>query len=231
MVGGDGVSLDVGAPLVRETLVAEVAQRLRELILTGKLAAGSRLHQESLSEALGVSRTPLRQALAVLAHEGFVRRGPGSQYRVAEVDRTDLRELYLVRRELDALAAELAAMRRTDAQVAALRDEVQAMGAAGDVAWLDHHRRFHVLIYEAAANRHLLRNTPLVQLSTQLFYPLLLSARTGRVRSHADHERLCAAVAAGDAAGARRAAWDHITRAMSQLDDGPSIPQEGDRRA
>src|SRR5690606_14822575 len=121
-----------------------------EMILDGRLEQGSRLHQEELSHALGVSRTPLRQALGLLVQEGFVERSTSSHYTVSVVRKDTLYDLYLVRRELDALAAELAAKRHRAGDLRRLDREIAAMEKAGTHDWLAHHRAFHTAVYQAA---------------------------------------------------------------------------------
>lgn len=207
----------MGEPLVRHTLVSEVTARLREHILGGRFPPGARLHQEDLSEALGVSRTPLRQALGLLVMEGFVVRSETSQYTVAAVDKANLGDLYLVRRELDGLAAKLAAARHTEDDIARLSTALDAMTAADPHEWLREHRAFHVAIYEAAHNEHLMRMTPIVQISTQLYYPQLMAARDRRERSHKEHQSVFDAIVAGDTEVAQNQARQHISAAMDLL--------------
>jgi DNA-binding GntR family transcriptional regulator len=208
---------DLGEPLIKETLANEVAERLRELIVTGRLPVGTKLHQEELSQALGVSRTPLRQALVLLVQEGFVHRSSSSQYTVASIDKEALKELYLVRRELDALAAEFAAQRHATEDLRELEHELSEMEAFNSDSWLIHHRRFHVLIYEASRNVHLLRNTPIVLLSAQMFYLQLRSSRNRMEEAHHEHQRIFQAIATGDHEKARREAYAHITNSLKIL--------------
>ncbi|MCL6562420.1 MAG: GntR family transcriptional regulator [Firmicutes bacterium] len=209
--------MDVGGPLVKESLVTEVARRLRDLILSGQLPPGMRLHQEALSQSLGISRTPMRQALALLVEEGFVDRSPKSQYTVATLDRESLYDLYLVRRELDGLAAELAAERRTEQDLQALEAELAIMEDADPHQWLVHHQRFHLLIYAASRNPHLRRSENTVLLSTRLFHPQLTAHDARRTASFQEQRRIWEAIAAQDGARAREEAREHITQAMAVL--------------
>lgn len=209
--------MDVGDPLVKGSLVQEAAKRIRGLILTGELAPGIRLRQEDLSRALGVSRTPLRQAIALLVEEGFVDKTQTSQYTVASLDFESLLDLYRMRRELDGLASAQAADRRTPAQINALHEELHAMKESDPYGWLVHHQRFHLLVYEASHNIHLNRNRYSVLLSTRLFNPQLTARHTRRVESYQEQVAILQAIEAGDAAKAHTDARIHITNAMQVL--------------
>jgi DNA-binding GntR family transcriptional regulator len=206
--------VDMGGPLVKESLVYEVAERLRDLILKGQLPPGMRLHQEELSQALGVSRTPLRQALALLVEEGFVSRSSKAQYTVASMDASSLLELYLVRRELDGLAAELAASRRTAPQLETMQRELDAMAAAEPHDWLVHHQKFHLVIYEASRNPHLTRLQHTVLLSIRLFNPQLTASHSRRTESYHEQTQIFQAIAEQNPSAAREHARLHITNAM-----------------
>src|SRR4051794_28051850 len=91
-------------------LVDEVVSRLRDNIIDGTIPAGSRLPQVALAEQLGVSRTPLREALRVLESEGLLRTADNNRtVEVVQVTPDDLRDMYELREVIDGLAARLAA--------------------------------------------------------------------------------------------------------------------------
>ena len=209
--------VDIGDPLVKETLVHDVAERLRTLILTGEMLPGMRLRQEDLSRGLGVSRTPLRQALGLLVEEGFVERSPKAQYAVTTMNQDSLLDLYRVRRELDGLAASLAAQRRSDIQLTEMSNELQLMKDAQPHEWFIHHQRFHVLIYEASMNTYLQRHKNAILLSTRLFNPQLAASQTRREQSFSEQVQIWSAIEAQDSTNAKRKAKNHITNAMKLL--------------
>ena len=103
------------------SLTEETAERLRGLIEEQHLAPGAHLREKELTEQLGVSRTPLREAFKILAREGLVELLPNKGARVAEVTLDEVREAFQVLAALEALAGELAAARATDADIAELR--------------------------------------------------------------------------------------------------------------
>jgi len=102
-------SLGSGRPAGRSGLGEEAYARLRAEIISGELAPDEPLSELALSQRLGISRTPVREALMRLAGDGLVRSGPGRGARVAGIDLTDIRELFQLREALEGLAARLAA--------------------------------------------------------------------------------------------------------------------------
>jgi DNA-binding GntR family transcriptional regulator len=132
---GAGESPSPIVPLSRPTLHGQLVDRVRTLIVEGQLAPGTRIHEGELGKALGVSRTPLREALKVLASEGLVELVQGRGAVVRKLTGKDVAEMLDVLRALETLAARLACRNATDAQIAALRrthDEMIAFYEAGN---------------------------------------------------------------------------------------------------
>jgi DNA-binding GntR family transcriptional regulator len=130
-------------------------RRVRGLILSGELAPGAVLPQASLARTLGISTTPLREALRRLAQEGLVDLDAHRDARVRPLDATEARDLLELRRNLDPLAASLAAQRRTDGDLDDIRaalDGLEALTTSPSLAQLDSHHRFHAAIHRASHN-------------------------------------------------------------------------------
>jgi DNA-binding GntR family transcriptional regulator len=149
--------MDLEVAAVRApTLPAGAADRLRELIIEGVLAPGTRLNERTLGSELGISRTPLREALRVLAAEGLVTLHPNRGAHVVQLSGADIRESFEVMSGLEALSGELACQRITDAEVAEIRAltyEMMAAHARGDLpAYYRLNRRIHDQINRAARN-------------------------------------------------------------------------------
>jgi len=149
------------------TKADEIALALEDAVISGELAPGTVLRQETLSERSGVSRTPIREELRRLAATGLVSFEPNRGVRVRAIPREELREAFLVRAELEALVTGLAVPRFDEARLLALR-AAEADFARLTVELLDRRRgeeertqltgewvranyRFHDVIYEAAA--------------------------------------------------------------------------------
>ncbi len=108
-------------PVVRHSLHDELVGRIRDMIIEGQLAPGSRIHEGQLGQALGVSRTPLREALKFVASEGLIDLVPGRGGIVRRLTPRDVRNMLDVLTALETLAGRLACRNATDAQIAEVR--------------------------------------------------------------------------------------------------------------
>lgn len=138
-----------------------VFNTLRQAILKGELEPGERLMEIQLAERLGVSRTPIREAIRKLELEGLVLMIPRKGAEVAQISETSLREVLEVRRSLEELAIELACQRITEEELQALEAveatfaEAIRKGDAMNIAETDEH--YHDLIYQATDNSRLVQ--------------------------------------------------------------------------
>lgn len=187
------------------TLAEQVYQAVRARIMAGALAPGTFLREKDL-EAMGVSRTPIREALGRLASEGFLERLPHRGFRVPEESLASLLELYPIVAALELLAGRLALERFTPDDVTRLRAINARLAEArdrGDVrAMLELNTEFHRLISERGGNRRLalLLDDLRSQLTRlELWY---YSGRERTQRSIQEHEEIIAAIERGDRARA-----------------------------
>lgn len=205
------------APLRRRRLVDEAARSLRQAILAGRLPAGTRLRQEDLAARLGISRTPIREALGRLQQEGLLEILPSQGVRVVALEPEEAVQLYDVREVLDGLAARLAA-RHADAT--ALRRLGVSLARMGQCVkrrdanqWFPAHVAFHDEIFRASENRRLQALQSVVRLSIRRFHPLLLKTRNRLADAYAEHRAIYEAIAAHDGEDAERLARAHIASA------------------
>ncbi|MEO0620390.1 MAG: GntR family transcriptional regulator [Pseudomonadota bacterium] len=144
------------AQIVRRSLHDELIERMRALITDGSLAPGQKVPEKALCEQFGVSRTPLREALKVLAHEGLVELIPNRGATVARLTVEDLDEVFPIMGALEALAGELACTNIDDAALAEIeRAHVQMIAcyAAQDLdGYFSHNQAIHDAITHAAGN-------------------------------------------------------------------------------
>lgn len=137
-----------------------VFNTLRSAIITGKLSPGERLMEIKLANELGVSRTPVREALRKLEKEGLVITTPRKGAEVAPINERDLREVLEVRKSLESLACQLAAEKITPEQVAQLREMndsiAQAIEDKDTAAITQKDIEFHDVIYTITENRRLM---------------------------------------------------------------------------
>ncbi len=143
-------------PIPRRPLHEEAAERLRDMIVQGRLPAGGRLNERLLTAQLGVSRTPLREAFKVLATEGLVELLPNRGAVVTQMDPVRLAESLAVMGALEALAGELACANATDAQVneiRALHYEMLAYHARNDLAgYFKFNQAIHMKLVKYSGN-------------------------------------------------------------------------------
>jgi len=133
-----------------------VHDRLRRAILRGELDPTAPISQVRLAATLGVSRTPLREALRMLQREGLISSEPNRRVRVAELSMTDLEQLYAARVLVEALAVRLTVPRYTPADLAELHASLAEMRLSEErdiEAWEAAHRRYHELLRIHAGER------------------------------------------------------------------------------
>lgn len=143
----------------RRYLHDEVADRLRELILSGGLEPTARVNELELCERFGTSRTPLREAIKILATEGLVELLPNRGARVASLTAAEIDEMVQVVAGLEAIAAELACQRAGDDEIEAIAADTEAMEDAyrrrDETAYFTLNRAIHEGLMAAARNRTL----------------------------------------------------------------------------
>ena len=217
MTARRGAPTPIVAPLKRRRLVDDAAQTLRDAILGGRFQAGARLRQVQLADSLGISRTPIREALVRLQEEGLVELLPGGGVRAKLLNLDEAVELYDLREVLDGLAARLAATRADAATLARLERLLERMSrslAGSDTnQWFGAHVAFHEEIVRAAGNRPLGRLLPVVRQSVQHFHPLLLRTELRLETAWEEHRGIHAAIAAREPDAAERLARAHIANA------------------
>lgn len=136
-----------------------VYESLRDAVVEGRYEPGEKLVQEQVAEELGVSRTPVRDALNRLAHEGLVQAVHGSGYLVSDLTDQDITEVFQVRERLETLALQLACGKLTRlqrARIETLIEEMAEADAADAASQFDLNRRFHQAMIEPCGNRFLL---------------------------------------------------------------------------
>lgn len=187
-----------------------------EAIQNGTLKPGLRLREVELATSLGISRTPVREALGRLISEGLVVNDPIRGMIVAELDYASVNELYAMREVLEGTAARLAAQHASEAEIIILlelveRDRLASGGQASDL--VNHNRVFHDTLYRAAHNRYLVKTLGILRETMVLLGPTTL-AQSGRGDKAVDeHLAIVTAVQRRDPDAAERAARDHIRAA------------------
>ena len=198
----------------RRVLHQEVAMRLRQRIVEGHLAPGTKLNERELSELLQVSRTPLREAIKMLAAEGLVELLPNRGAVVAQMSEQDVAETFEVIAGLEGQAGELAAQRISAVQLAEIRALHYEMLAAFTRRDLPTYYRLNALIHghlnAAAANRVLMQTWTNVNARLQALRFCSNFDDAKWRRAVQEHERMIELLAARDAAGLRELMVAHL---------------------
>jgi DNA-binding GntR family transcriptional regulator len=200
----------------RLALHDQVASRLRTMLVEGQIAPGAKLNERELSEQLGVSRTPLREAIKLLAAEGLVDLLPNRGAVAVKLTEADVLNTFELLAALEGMSGELAAQRITDEELAELRAlhyEMMACFSRRDLSgYYRINARIHTAINDAAKNPVLASTYRSINARVQS-----LRFRTNQNEAkwkHAvsEHERMIEALAAHDAAAMRAVLVEHLLR-------------------
>ena len=204
--------------LINRPLYEDVAERLREQIFSHELAPGSWLDEQSLAIAFGISRTPMREAIKVLASEGLVTIKMNKGAYVTEVDRRDLEQIFTVLSLLEGQAAKETAIKASEAQLTQLDNlhhRLEKAAADRDTdQFFDINVKFHDLIQEIAGNKWMngviedLRKVLKLQRRDSL-------TRSGRLLSSlVEHREILQAILKRDPQASEQAMRKHLARGL-----------------
>ena len=195
-------------------LYQEVAERLRQRIFCDELAPGERIDEQRLAEQYGISRTPLREALKVLASEGLVELKPRRGCYVTEISQRDLDDIFPLMAMLEGRCAGDAVRHAVPADIADLSEiHSRLESAARDgriAAFFEANQEFHGKMQELAGNRWMLSVIQDLRKVLKLARLHSLSLEGRLQQSLAEHRAIMAAIKAGDAASAEKLMHDHI---------------------
>lgn len=203
-----------------------VYERIRDAIFAGALPPGARLSVPALADRLGVSRSPVREAVARLTHDRLAVEEPRRGAVVARIELTELIRIYEVRGVLEGLAASLAA-RRGDPQLAGrlaevLHDHERAVTAGDIAAHTELDIRFHSLVRHGCGNPEVARALDDIQVRVRLAM-LTTTVTAGPPKALADHQAIYQAIRDGDPDRAEHCARAHISRLREALLSYPDI--------
>jgi len=203
------------------SLEEKVYLSLEEQIISKKLRAGEAVTEMKLSRELGVSRTPVREALQRLDREGLIKLIPNKGAVVLGISEQDLIDIYKIRMRLEGLAARIAAEKTDPEFCRLLGDNVDLTGFymdKGDIEKVkDLDSEFHDIIYRSCESRMLGKTLSELHRYIASYRKLSLAA-DGRIeRSLAEHREIYDAIVKGDAAAADALTSEHVERALENL--------------
>jgi DNA-binding GntR family transcriptional regulator len=206
-------------PTVYRTKRDIAADTLRDAIIRGELAPGTRLVLEELSQRYNVSMTPIREAFSLLQSEGLITQLPHKGAVVAALDREELLELYAIRGAVEELAALHGVSRLTDddlAEMSRLLDTLEVFQGSWD-AFLDIDMQFHRIVYRAAGSQRWLETIETFWRHSRRYMLASASASGAVDLLHADHREILQACRERDAARAAIAIRAHLKRSKERL--------------
>lgn len=214
-----------------ESLAKLVSRELREQILAGKLAPGRRISQLWIAERYGVSRLPAKEALNQLAAEGLVVMARARSARVAALDSGDLREVYLMREQLEPLAVSLAVPAVTEAHLAQaemILKQLEDVNADSD-EWLRLDREFHTMWYQYTNMPRLIQTIDQLWDATQRYRALFSMTPGAGSISDLEHRLILEAIRRGSPEDANAVLSVHLRHIRVTLDPPPA-PEPPRRR-
>jgi DNA-binding GntR family transcriptional regulator len=200
--------------LIRNNLHDMLVAGIREMVISGALRPGDKVPEQALCRRFGVSRTPLREALKVLASEGMLQLLPRRGAIVASVSPDEIDELFPVMAALEALAGELVCKRASDSELARLgtiHDDMMSAYAAGNEAtYLQANRSFHETLVAVAGNATLTATYTQILMRTRAFRFVARKSPENWQAAVRDHQSIMEALGSRNAARLSRLLRRHV---------------------
>ncbi|ASW10757.1 transcriptional regulator (plasmid) [Rhizobium sp. 11515TR] len=214
----------------RASLHHHVVDKLREMVSRGDLPAGERLNEVALAQAIGVSRTPMREAVKLLASEGLLELLPGRGARVRQYSAEELMDVFDVLGALERHAIEIAVSRMTPKALAEIERLHHQMGEAyskrNQKAYFKANQKLHALIVELAANAALTAtHMTLTKQSVHNRHQTLISEQRWK-ESVAEHQAIFDAIVRGDVSQAGLLMLDHSRKTGAAVVDAARAANE-----
>ncbi|NLW48955.1 MAG: GntR family transcriptional regulator [Firmicutes bacterium] len=198
-----------------------VFESIREAIISGQLQAGERLMEIQLAEEMGVSRTPVREAIRKLELEGLVAMIPRKGAYVAGLSFKEIADVFEIRGALEGLAAELAAERITEEELEELERYLVRIAEAIDKGDLEkvvaNDTDFHSILYQASRNQRLSQIINNLREQIQRFRTTSLSYPGRMKNALEEHRKIVEAISARDGELASKLAHEHIENAETSM--------------
>jgi len=213
----------------RSARPVEAYQKLRELIVSGRLAPGTRLIETEVADRLGLSRTPVRSALNRLLREGYVVAGPGSRrtrLAVAPLTKEDAAEVFTLVAVVEGLAGQYAAQLpgsprgRLTAELRATNADLRsaATQGVGGQRYFDLDQAFHRCYVEASGHRRVIALHDSIKPQAERYVRVYTTALTDEITTSVkEHEAIIDAIEGGNPDGARRAVRANFMNATERL--------------
>ncbi|HUZ22128.1 MAG TPA: GntR family transcriptional regulator [Streptosporangiaceae bacterium] len=209
---------DVSRLIDRTTATEAATKALRAIILSGEVPAGAPLRQDEVARRLGVSRTPLREALQRLEAEGLVRLDVHKGAVVAKPSIAQVSEIFELQQLLEPVAGRSAMARMTESDLVDLRDILASHTTISDpAAWETGNAEFHARLYDIARKPLLTEMIGQLRNRSGLYVHMLAKSPQGRARAHGEHLEMVSALEVGDTARLETLIRQHLQTTLEWL--------------
>lgn len=203
----------------RRSLGQHAYEKLKQAIVKGDLAAGSRVIESRVANVLGISRTPVREASHKLEREGLLRHGPSGGFFVVDLMRADIEETFGIRSVLESYAARLATIHHTKEGLNFLQEKVSQYEmhlARGELALLPRiNTEFHDLLYALSHSPRLIKMINELRDQIYRFRQVLLKTEENARISNEDHKMMIESIKRRDADAVEKLVRAHIVRGQA----------------
>ena len=205
----------------RKSLGEHVFESLKHSIVRGKISSGEWLVESHIAETLGISRTPVREAIHKLEREGLIERQPRGGFTVLGLEREDIEETFGIRSVLEGYAARLAAVKHVAQELEDLENKIDEFQTA-----LNHKKmnllpaintEFHDLLYSLSKSTKLIKIINGLRDQIYRYRQMILKERKFASTSNLDHKKMLQYIRKRDAEGAERLVRDHILRGQEMV--------------
>ena len=205
----------------RKSLGQHVFENLKHAILRGDVPPGHRLVESRLAETMGISRTPIREAMHKLEREGLLKQLPKSGFRVTGLTREDIEETFGIRSVLESYAARLAAIKHEEGELTPLEEKIAEYQACLDQGRLEDlpaiNTEFHDILYALSRSPKLIKMVNDLRDQIYRFRKIILKAETRAKASNEDHRKMLRAMRKRDADRVERLVKEHILRGQRMV--------------
>jgi DNA-binding GntR family transcriptional regulator len=205
----------------RKSLGEHVFESLKQAIIRGKISSDEWLVESHIAETLGISRTPVREAIHKLEREGLIEHQPRGGFTVLGLNREDIEETFGLRGLLEGYAARLAAVKHKSEELKALEKKIDEFQKA-----LDHNKmdllpaintEFHDLLYGLSKSPKLINMINGLRDQIYRYREMILKEQKFASTSNLDHKKMLKYIRKRDAEGAERVVKDHISRGQEMV--------------
>ena len=205
----------------RKSLGEHVFESLKHSIVRGKISSGEWLVESHIAETLGISRTPVREAIHKLEREGLIERQPRGGFTVLGLTRNDIEETFGIRSVLEGYAARLAAVKHNKEELEALEKKIEEFQNALDRKRMNLlpaiNTEFHDLLYSLSKSPRLINMINGLRDQIYRYRQMILKEKKFASTSNLDHKKMLKYIRKRDAEGAERLVRGHILRGQEMV--------------